>query len=114
MKLAGLIIILITIVNSLYAQQKIVGRVLDSETNKPVRDAMIKIEGTSIGTLTNISGFFELTIDTTSRLIVEHPGYVSGNVKVTSLKNIMIRLTKRPIDGIKPSNIPIEKVKKDD
>ncbi len=69
--------------NALLAQQRIVGVVLDANTDEPLPSATVQIEGTTEGTITNAVGRFELgqvTMPTT--LVVRYIGYASLRVSV--------------------------------
>ena len=43
-----------------FAQKTVTGSVIDNETGEPIYGATVKVDGTSIGTTTNIDGEFTL------------------------------------------------------
>jgi len=75
----------------------ITAKVVDSETKKPVKDARVTILGTNIETTTNFLGFIQITIDTVDTLIIEHPEYEIGRIKVPEVNSFQISLTRTPI-----------------
>ncbi len=91
--------------NYTIGQQNVIGRVLDSETKKPLKEAIVTIKGTTKKTTTNALGFFQLAVDTTDNLIIESQGFGTGQVKVPSLNNFSIYLKKAVLpEVIKVSN----------
>jgi len=78
-------------------RRQITAKVVDSETKKPVKDARVIIQGTNIETVTNFLGFIQITIDTVDTLIIEHPEYEFGIIKVPELNSFQISLTRIPV-----------------
>ena len=70
-----------------FSQSKISGRVLNSKTNLPIYNVSIFIDSSSIGTTTDIDGFFNLKIDK------KHVDDEFINFKMIGYKNLKI-----PID----------------
>lgn len=77
-----------------FSQTVITGRVIDSDTKKPIKEVTVLLEGTDIKTTTNVLGYFQLTIDSTSTIIFKHEGYEPGQVKAPKQNNIQIQLYK--------------------
>ena len=77
-----------------YAQQDIIGRITDLETKKPIKEAIIKIEGTDVKATTNVLGYFQLLLDTTNYLVIESQGYSTIRIKVPSLGKFQVQLEK--------------------
>jgi hypothetical protein len=75
-------------------QKNVIGRVLDFETRKPLKQAIVTIKGTTAGTTTNALGFFQLPADTTDDLIIESQGFETGQVKVPTQNNFQVYLKK--------------------
>jgi len=78
-------------------KRQITVKVVDAETQRPVKDARVVIRGTNIETSTNILGFIQLTIDTQDTLLIVHPEYELGQIKVPNANNFQISLTKATI-----------------
>ena len=49
------------ITTSVFGQRQITGKLIDSERTKPVKDALVKVEGKDLETKSNFLGFFQLT-----------------------------------------------------
>lgn len=90
--------IIVAVLSSLIApaigQRLITGKLVDSETKKPVKDALVKIEGTEIQTTSNFLGFFQLNIDTLDHLIIDSDGYELAKIQVPEVNNFQIALQK--------------------
>ena len=79
----------------LLGQQTIKGRVLDAQTNDPLIGAAIGVENTTIGTMTQGDGTFELAVDEsgTVSLLVSFVGYQDQRTTVkANAKSVDIRL----------------------
>lgn len=53
---------------------KYLGRVIDSETQKPISNANIILKGTTNGTFTNFLGYFEI-VGSNQEIVISHVGY---------------------------------------
>jgi ferric enterobactin receptor len=104
---------------SLSAQTRAVsGRVIDANTGERLPYATIVVQGTKMGTQSNVEGFFLLqnVPDTSLILQVTYMGYASKEVAVdpaTSATSIIIRLAQTSIDveGVTVSAAQIEFIK---
>ncbi|QIH35629.1 SusC/RagA family TonB-linked outer membrane protein [Sphingobacterium sp. DR205] len=68
---------------SLLAQNRqITGTVVDAKTGEPLSGVSVKIEKTNIGTQTNASGGFSITIPQNTNLVVSYVGYNNQVVKM--------------------------------
>lgn len=74
-------LLLLTLSVSVFAQNKISGKVLD-EQGEPVIGATVSLKGTSEGTITDINGGFSLTA-TSGTLVVSYIGYKTKEVNIT-------------------------------
>jgi len=84
---------------SALSQRQITGRVLDTDTKKPIKEAKVRIADSSIETMTNALGFFQLNIDTAEYLIIESKDYEISQIKIPDVNSFQINLTHTP-----PSN----------
>lgn len=74
------------------AQSKITGTVVDTN-NIPIIGASVLIEGTNIGTITNIDGHFTLDdVSSSNSLKITYIGYISQKIPVRNQKNFQIIL----------------------
>lgn len=88
-KILSIIFILVFSTNVLPQQYKIEGIVTDSETDKSLSYANIRVTDTTTGTAANLEGKFELKLKTGSYvLVVSYIGYYSDTVIVDLSKNI--------------------------
>jgi hypothetical protein len=75
-------------------RRQIIAKVVDSETKKPIRDVKVTIQGTDVMATTNFLGFIQITIDKVDTLLIEHPEYEIGLVKVPETNSFSITLTR--------------------
>ncbi|MEP7322040.1 MAG: SusC/RagA family TonB-linked outer membrane protein [Saprospiraceae bacterium] len=70
---------------NLTAQKTITGTVKDNSTNEPLIGATVLVDGTTIGTATDIDGKYTLSVPSSaSRLIISYVGYATNTVNITS------------------------------
>jgi outer membrane receptor protein involved in Fe transport len=104
MKKLLLVNVLFSLMFLSYGQSKITGRVNDITTNKALPFATIFISGTSIGTVTDVEGKFEIiTKKPDLSLTINYLGYESKEVNVIDFnKKVLIELT--------PTSLPLKPV----
>ncbi|MDQ6845746.1 MAG: SusC/RagA family TonB-linked outer membrane protein [Bacteroidota bacterium] len=88
--------------NFLFAQNKIEGRVLDSETQSPLEGVSISLKNSSKGTSTNSNGEFILEAPKNSKLMVSFVGYEPKEITTSQGRNIiqLISATKQLTDVV--------------
>lgn len=91
-----LLVSLLTYSPSFSQERKITVRILDSLSQKPVKDANVIILGTTLGTFTNFLGYFELTIDPAKHkiLVVSCIGYRNSEIVIPDTDRFKVLLTK--------------------
>src|SRR5690349_13494214 len=64
--------------------RKVTGRILNSRTQKPLKNANISIVGTTQGTRSNHLGYFELEIDDSvnQKLVISHIGFETSEIVI--------------------------------
>jgi TonB-linked SusC/RagA family outer membrane protein len=82
-----LVACLLIITGSIFPQsvmaQKISGKVTDQSTGDPVVGANVQIKGTSVGTISDLEGKYEITAPSAeSVLIFSYTGYTTSEIKV--------------------------------
>ena len=83
------------------------GRVIDAVTNDSLPLAIIKIAGTSQGTLTNVQGEFRYTLhDSSATLAVSYIGYASDTVAVSMTSSHLLDIRLQP-NAIQLSDVVI-------
>jgi hypothetical protein len=97
MKVVFLVIASVLLINYCFAQErKIIGRIVDDETQKPIKNANIIIEGTTQTGVSNQLGFFELTVDDAKHkaIIVSHVGFVTSKINLPKDERFKFTLQK--------------------
>ena len=75
-------------------QEKIVTGTVSDETGEPLPGANIQVEGTQIGTVTDLSGKYSIEVPATgSVLVFSYIGYLSERITVTDQTVIDVELT---------------------
>jgi iron complex outermembrane receptor protein len=94
-RIISLIALLLAAPALLLAQSSIRGSVVDQRSGSPIAGATVEVEGTTVSTLTDVSGDFTLTSSgTISRITVSSVGYAAKTVTVTDPDGrVYIRLT---------------------
>ena len=74
------------------AQRQVTGTVVDSETGEPIPGASVKVQGTTVGTLTNTDGRFTLgNVPSGSKtIIVSFMGMKTAEVAIRQNMNIIL------------------------
>ena len=72
-------------------QRQITGSVL-ADDGQPLPGANVLVEGSKIGTATDIDGQFKISVDEGANLIVSYIGYLEAKIKVTSKNSYTIKL----------------------
>jgi TonB-linked SusC/RagA family outer membrane protein len=72
-------------------QRQITGSVL-ADDGQPLPGANVLVEGSKIGTATDMDGQFKISVDEGTNLIVSYIGYLEVKIKVTSKNSYTIKL----------------------
>jgi len=93
-KLLIILLLCFTTLSSVFAQsRKITGTVTGVDDGQPIPGVSVKVQGSTVGTQTNIEGKFTLTIPAgTQTLDVSFVGYSAQHIKLTSTDTYNIRL----------------------
>ncbi len=91
MKKILFIIVSILSINLSFAQKSIKGKIYDANTKEPVVGATVKVENTSVGAITDISGTFEIKANAT-KLVITNIGYETKTIDVIEGKSLSISL----------------------
>ena len=74
------------ILNDLYSQTVISGRVVDASSNKVLTDVNVSVEGTAIGSATDDNGIYFITIpiksDSVIKVVTDYVGYRQASISV--------------------------------
>jgi TonB-linked SusC/RagA family outer membrane protein len=75
-------------------QQKVTGKVLDAATNEPLIGVNVAIEGTTVGTITDVAGTYSLVLPGTAKtLVFTYIGYVTEKVQIQGQTTIDVKMT---------------------
>jgi len=82
-----------------FAQSTVTGTVVDAESNDPLQGVHIRVDGTTIGVVTDAQGAFRLTADRAiTNLTVSYIGYRAQNIEVGDQIQLTIRLEPGSVD----------------
>ena len=91
-KILLLFLVLVSAVSA-FSQKDVSGKVIDLFTKEPIIGASVLIQGTSIGTITDIDGNFKLkTVPSNSKLVVTYIGYSKNILTFSGKTNIVIEI----------------------
>ena len=83
------------------AQTKITGRIIGSDDRQPIVGAAVRISGTTVGTVTDVNGYFSLTGNPGQTLSVSYVGYITQQVAVTSGPiNVTLQVSNRSLTEV--------------
>ncbi|MDO4197027.1 MAG: SusC/RagA family TonB-linked outer membrane protein, partial [Prevotellaceae bacterium] len=84
-----------------YAQQNTTVKGIVKDANgEPVIGASVVVKGSSLGTVTDIDGKFELTAKTNQVLVISYIGYSTQEVKATANVNVMLQEDAAALDEV--------------
>lgn len=77
----------------LFSQVAVIGTVTDGATGDPLPGTSVNVDGTTIGTITNMNGAFSISVPSESDvLLVSFIGYETQNINVGSQRSFSITL----------------------
>jgi len=77
------------------AQTTVTGRLIDRETQKPIKDARISVVGSSVTVFSNELGYFRILIDQKALVRIEHEEYPVSQEKLLLEKKYVIELSRQ-------------------
>lgn len=78
------------------AQTKVVGKVTDEKSGNPVIGASVSVKGTTIGTVTDIDGQYEIMANNGDVLVISYVGMNDYEYTVGSGASTLINLQENP------------------
>lgn len=84
-------------------QRTVIGRFVDSETGKSVKDVSVVLVGKDVKTISNSLGYFQLEVVSAAILEITSSGYSTIQVQVPAVNQFKIELTKTTLNN-NPSN----------
>lgn len=100
-RLSVILACLFLCVGMVLAQNKISGTVVSAEDGEPVIGASVMIQGTKVGTVTDIDGNFTLSANRANPMLeISYIGMVTQKVKGSSNMNITLQTDSKTIDEV--------------
>ena len=97
-KVIGLLLLSAIFTLPAMAQNVTVKGRVTSETNQPLVGASIMVKGTSIGTTTNASGNYEITVPANGTLVISSVGFPTKEIPVSNQATINVSMTTATAD----------------
>lgn len=95
----------------LYAQ-KVTGTVISGSDNEPLIGASVMVQGTKVGSVTNLDGNFTIDAKNGQTLEVSYLGFITQKVKVTgSVINVTLNEDKQSLDEVVVVGYGVQKKK---
>ncbi len=112
-KVLGLLFFAVAFTVSLSAQRTISGQIAD-DTGLPMIGANVLVNGSDVGTITDIDGNFTLDVPNgATELVVSYTGYTTQTVDIANQSNVTITLSEgQVLDEIVVTGLGIKKEKK--
>ena len=100
------VLLMLTAVGSASAQAKISvsGTITDAANKQPLIGAAVSVEGTTIGTTTDINGKFTLQAPATGVLEIQYLGYVTQKIKINNRTTVNAALAQ---DNVKVDEVVV-------
>ena len=83
-----------------FAQQMAVKGVVKDVTGESIIGASVQQKGTSVGTITDFDGNFELSVDKNSTLIISYVGYKTQELKAAAVMNVILHEDSEMLDDV--------------
>ena len=98
------LLLLLCVAPTAMAQSKITisGTITDASNKQPLIGAAVSVEGTAIGTSTDLNGKYTLQVPPTGVLEIQYLGYAAKKEKINSRTTINVALS--------PDNVKVEEV----
>jgi len=75
-----------------HAQQRVKGKVTSRDNGLPIQGVSIKVQGSTVGTLTDSDGYFSVEADGNRTLLVSSVGYLSQEISINNRSTIDVVL----------------------
>jgi TonB-dependent starch-binding outer membrane protein SusC len=85
-------VLLLFISGSLFAQNRVTGKIISQSDNQPIAGASIQEKGTTNGTVSGSDGSFAITVRPNATLVITFVGYGSQEVQVNGRNSISVSM----------------------
>lgn len=93
-KLVSIVFVLLLTIMQAFAQQKTVTGKVTEEDGTPIPNASVQVKGSSVGTTTNASGSFSLSLPATAKtLVISAIGKATQEVSIGNTTNFAVKLS---------------------
>lgn len=93
-KLVSIVFVLLLTIMQAFAQQKTVTGKVTEEDGTPIPNASVQVKGSSVGTTTNASGSFTLSLPASAKtLVISAIGKATQEVSIGSTNNFAVKLS---------------------
>lgn len=90
-KVYFILMLLIFSASTLHAQKIVKGQIKDADSGESLPGATVVVKGTSDGVITNLDGFFEITLsDDATALVISYIGFIKQEVSIIGKTTIEI------------------------
>ena len=87
-----LIIVQVFVIQNTYAQQGMITGIVKDVNGEPIIGASVKVQGTTVGTITDLDGKFSVKASSGAVLQVSYIGYVTEKIQVGNRTGLTITL----------------------
>lgn len=84
--------------------QSVVNGIVNDESGEPIIGAAVRVAGTTVGTVTDVNGHFQLNVKPDAQLTVSYIGYKEMTVDVAGQTNIKVAL---PVEDTELSDVVV-------
>src|SRR5690348_7821359 len=84
--------LLLFVTSSLYAQNRVTGKVINQADNQPLVGATVQEKGTTNATLTGNDGAFTITVPGNATLVITVVGYTAQEIALNGRTNISVSM----------------------
>lgn len=89
------------------AQSTVKGQVVDFETSDPLIGASVLVEGSSTGVITDLDGYFTLSVPVNSTIKISYIGFVDHKQKITKRGTVNLGVIKMKQDAVALADVII-------
>ena len=113
-KLLLVLVVMITLSNTAFAQKIVSGQVLDNDSGQPVPEVSVLVKGTVNGATTDFDGNFAIKdVDANSILVFSYMGFITQEITVEnqSVINVTLFADENKLDEVVVTALNIERDK---
>ncbi|MEQ8476954.1 TonB family protein [Fulvivirga sp.] len=94
-----IILLFLVLCNLSIGQERIItARVIEAQNSLPIPSAKAEVRGSSVSSISNFLGYFQITANVGDTLIISHPSYVFSRVIIPDAESFQITLEPKYIE----------------